>query len=271
MKRERWAEIQEGEFAYHAAKDETKVLDNNLPYWRSLVETLPDELTFDDETRVLDIGCGGCGILLALDRGKLVGVDPLMERYLEKFPFLSQRSDIRWVTGTAEEVAEEPFDVIFSINAFDHVYDPVLAASRITQMLEPGGHLVLTMNCHNTRLFRSYYSRLYRVIDHHHPFQFTPDDVQALFGELELVEKRGIDDLWFPHAKRYYAQVLQRPFVDKRKWLRAAANPFKWPMGFCKVLLDMPPHKKRPGQRSIYDNVLFVFRRANGTRDGAQR
>jgi hypothetical protein len=35
-------------------------------------------------------------------------------------------------------------------------------------------------------------------------------------------------------------------------------------MGFCKVLLDMPPHKKKPGQRSIYSNYLIVLRRDQG-------
>ena len=34
-----------------------------------LVAALPDEVSFGRETRVLDIGCGGCGILLALDQG----------------------------------------------------------------------------------------------------------------------------------------------------------------------------------------------------------
>jgi len=117
------------------------------------------------------------------------------------------------------------------------------------------------MNCHNTRLFREYYSIFYRVIDHHHPFQFTADGVQALFGELTPVEVRPIDDLWFPHAEAYYRDVLHRPFRDRRKLFKAALNPFKWPMGFCKVFLKMPPHAKRPGQRSIYSNYLFVLRK----------
>jgi len=262
VKRERWASIQDGEFAYHLAKDETKVLAKNLPYWRSLVAALPDDVKFGKETSVMDIGCGGCGILLALDEGRLVGVDPLMDRYLEKFPFLSERTDIRWINSTGEELeTDEKFDVVFTINAFDHVYDPALVVRKIAGLLRPGGHCVTTMNCHNTRFFRSYYSKLYRVIDHHHPFQFTPDDMLRLFEGFAPIEVRPIDDLWFPHAEGYYREVLNRPFVDKRKWLKAALNPFKWPMGFCKVVLGMPPHPKRPGQRSIYSNYLFVLRR----------
>ncbi len=262
MKRERWEEIQKGELRYHATKDETRVLERNLPYWRSLLAALPDELRFDASTRVLDLGCGGCGILLALEQGRLVGVDPLMDRYLEKFPFLSERTDIRWIAAAAEELElDGPFDVVFAINSFDHVYSPERVIEKIASLLSPGGHCVVTMNCHNTRWFRAYYSNLYRVIDHHHPYQFTPDDVTRLFDGFTAVDVRPIDDLWFPHAQAYYRDVLGRPFVDRRKWLRAAMNPFKWPMGFCKLVLDMPPHPKRPGQRSIYNNYLFVFRR----------
>jgi len=89
LDRKRWEEIQQGEFAYHEAKDETRVLERNLPYWKSLIDALPGELRFDADTRAVDLGCGGCGILLALERGRLIGVDPLMDRYLEKFPFLA--------------------------------------------------------------------------------------------------------------------------------------------------------------------------------------
>jgi SAM-dependent methyltransferase len=262
MKRERWAEIQAGEFDYHAAKDESTVLKYKLPYWHTLLDALPDEVHFGADSRVLDIGCGGSSVLLGLNEGRLVGVDPLMDRYLEKFPFLRQRSDIEWINAMAEEIEfDEPFDVVFAINALDHVYDPAQAVGHIAGVLRSGGHCVVTLNVHNTRLMRSYYAGLYRLIDHHHPHQFTPDDVaETLFGDFTPVFAREIDDLWLPYAAGYYREVLKRPVEDKRKWIRGALNPFKWPIGFLKFALDMPPHKKRPGQRSIYSEYLFVFR-----------
>ncbi len=261
MKRDRWVEIQQGEFGYHAAKNPATVLDYKLPYWRSLLATLPAEIRFDDRTRVLDLGCGGTSLLLALDQGRLVGLDPLMDRYLSRFPFLGERTDIEWIQGAAEEIGfDEPFDVIFAINSFDHVYDPPRVVRHMRDWLRPGGHAVVTMNTHNTRFFREYYRRLYRVIDHHHPHQFTADDVRSLFGDFVPVAAREIDELWLPFAAGYYREVLGRPVEDRRKWVKGALNPFKWPIGFLKFALDMPPHKKRPGQRSIYSELLYVFR-----------
>lgn len=262
MDRERWTEVQQGEVDYHLAKDAGSIRRYTLPYWRALIERLPEEIRFDDDTRVLDLGCGGCGILLGLERGRLIGVDPLMDRYLKKFPFLAERGDIEWVSGAAEEVRfDEPFDVVFCINALDHVYDPGRVVRNIAESLRPGGHCVVTMNSHNTRLFRAYYAWFYRLIDSHHPYQLTVQGVKELFGRFSPVAIEPVDDLWLRFAEDYYRNVLDRPLEDRRKWARAALNPFKWPMGFTKFLLDMPPHPKRPGQRSIYSNYLYVFRK----------
>ncbi len=70
-----------------------------------------------------------------------------------------------------------------------------------------------------------------------------------------------IDELWFPHAERYRQEVLGARSQKSRKWLRAALNPLKWPIGFLKFAFDMPPHKSRAGQRSIYSDCLYVFRK----------
>jgi SAM-dependent methyltransferase len=261
MKQDEWAELQQLEFEYHEAKDEARVLTYKLPYWRTLLEALPEEARPGADSRVLEIGCGGCGIVLALEQGELVGIDPLMDRYLEKFPYLAERSDIEWVNGTAEGANyENRFDVVFAINSFDHVHDPGLVVEKIATSLRPGGHCVLTLNSHNTRFFRAYYSLLYKLIDPHHPYQFTPEQFVRLFSGFTPVLLREVDDLWFPFAEGYYRDVLGRSFSSKKKWLRAAMNPFKWPMGLLKFGWDMPPHKKRAGQRSIYSDYLYVFR-----------
>ena len=261
MKQEEWAELQQLEFKYHEAKDEARVLKYKLPYWRRLLAELPQQARPGVDSHVLEIGCGGCALLLALEQGKLVGIDPLMDRYLEKFPYLTERTDVEWINGSAEEADfKNSFDVVFAINSFDHVHDPKLVVENIARSLRPGGHCILTLNSHNTRFFRAYYRLLYKVIDPHHPYQFTPQDLVQMFSSFTPVVVREIDDLWFPFAEGYYRDVLGRSFESKQKWRRAALNPFKWPMGLLKFGFNMPPHKKRPGQRSIYSDYLYVFR-----------
>lgn len=262
MRREEWLRVQTGEFRYHEKKAPGPFREHKIAYWKALIASLPDEVQSGLAGRVIDVGCGGASILLAVNARSRVGLDPLMDRYIQQFPYLRDETDIEWLTSAAEETEfEERFDVVFALNSFDHVYDPAAAANHIAEWVKPGGHLVLTMNTHNTRFFRAYYSKLYRLIDHHHPHQFDAGDVRALFPDLKLCEERDIDALWLEFAEDYYRNVLSRPFEDRRKWLRGAVNPFKWPIGFSKFVLGRPPHRKRPDQPSIYSERLFVFRR----------
>ena len=262
MRRDRWEKIQHGEFDYHAAKAPRPFLEHKLEYWKAFLATLPDEVKLSPGARVLDVGCGGASVVLALEGSERYGLDPLIGRYREQFAYLDEQSGVHWIEAAAEDATfDHPFDVVFAINSFDHVFDPALAARCISDWVRPGGHLVVTMNTHNTRFFRAYYAALYRLIDHHHPYQFRAADIVALFPDLTPIDVREIDDLWLGFAAGYYREVLGRPVEDKRKWLRAARNPFKWPMGVSKFLFNMPPHKKRAGQRAIYSERLFVFRR----------
>ena len=55
-------------------------------------------------------------------------------------------------------------------------------AARIAELTRPGGHCVITMNCHNTRFFRSYYARFYKLVDRHH------DEIRSLVEKGEPVK-----------------------------------------------------------------------------------
>ena len=70
-----------------------------------------------------------------------------------------------------------------------------------------------------------------------------------------MIKDRAIEEI---RSRR--RQILTDSYDGSvEKWIKGALNPFKWPMGFSKVVLGIPPHAKRPGQQSIYGNYLFVF------------
>ena len=94
MKEQLWEKIQRAERDYHEKKDPSSIREVNLPYWREILKKIYEcTEPVDEETRILDIGCGGCGILLALDSGRRTGIDPLMDFYLRKFPFLKDSEE----------------------------------------------------------------------------------------------------------------------------------------------------------------------------------
>ena len=95
-----------------------------------------------------------------------------------------EHSDENTVVGDitdCAEIADGSYDVVLSVDVFEHIDRPWLAASEITRILAPGG--------------LAYTSTLFSWRYHPCPIDFwryTPDALEFLFGELILLEK-GFD------------------------------------------------------------------------------
>ncbi len=86
------------------------------------------------------------------------------------------------ITG-CPEIASESFDAIISVDVFEHIDRPWLAAPEICRLLKPGG-----LTYHSTLFSWRYHPC---PIDY---WRFTPDALKFLFAELECVQS-GFDDL----------------------------------------------------------------------------
>ncbi|MBN2498640.1 MAG: methyltransferase domain-containing protein [Deltaproteobacteria bacterium] len=257
MDRRDWERVQELEWAYQARKRPERVLALNRIYWqRLLAETRKAGVRIGPGTRVLDAGCGGAGILLALEQGERVGIDPLMDRYLERFDFLAG-TDIVWLRACVEDyTSERPFDIVFCINVLDHTRDPGAAARRLQGLLAEGGHLVVLVNLHRSALARRYYALLQRYVDPTHPQQMDRSAALRLFAGLSLVYEREADSLWSDLDARYRREVLGcRRRGRAGKLLAKVANPLAWPPALL-GLARWPVHG-----RALFSSRLFVFRR----------
>ena len=82
MEKTNWQDIQKDELKYHLLKNKDRVLEYNIPYWKTLLDEVSSIVSFHDHSRVLEVGCGCCGVIMAIDQGTLVGVDPLMDDYI---------------------------------------------------------------------------------------------------------------------------------------------------------------------------------------------
>jgi SAM-dependent methyltransferase len=75
------------------------------------------------------------------------------------------------------EIESESFDAIISVDVFEHIREPWLAAPEITRLLKPGGF--------------TYHSTLFSWRYHPCPvdyWRYTPDALQFLFKELRLLD-----------------------------------------------------------------------------------
>lgn len=106
---------------------------------------IKDQSFFDDRI-CLDIGCGPRGSLTWLTNARCaIGLDPLAEEYMR---FGIGAHDMVYVLGSGEHI---PFpsryvDVVFCMNALDHVDDAVAVCTEIRRVLKPGGYFIGSLN-----------------------------------------------------------------------------------------------------------------------------
>lgn len=107
----------------------------------------------DDRTRALDLGCGN-GYLLArlAERGAgvLVGLDVAEDGVALARKRVPRARIERFLADETvlERLGEAPFDVVFSTEVVEHVFDPHAWARACFAALRPGGVLVCSTPYH---------------------------------------------------------------------------------------------------------------------------
>ncbi len=54
-------------------------------HWSRLVSILKEQINLKPNDKILDIGCGPCGMINCFDIGERYGLDPLIDYYLSNF------------------------------------------------------------------------------------------------------------------------------------------------------------------------------------------
>ena len=128
-------------------------------YYRSLMEGVCsiikdflDSQSLDDKT-LLDVGSGPEGLLHKLKAKEKYALDPLMDEY-GKMGYGISDNDVIPISGSAEEELSDyinKFDIIFCLNALDHMCDIEEAIRNIRSALVDNGFLVLMTDVRTER------------------------------------------------------------------------------------------------------------------------
>lgn len=104
--------------------------------------------------RVLEIGCGPLPNALAFIDCEIVGLDPLINRYIKAgYPLRDYPDRITYVDSKAEKVpfTDGSFDAVISVNAIDHVDDFEKVASEIKRVLKDDGIMMIETHYHKAK------------------------------------------------------------------------------------------------------------------------
>jgi 2-polyprenyl-3-methyl-5-hydroxy-6-metoxy-1,4-benzoquinol methylase len=158
---------------------------------RNLASVLDEIEAFCPGGRLLDLGCY-CGLLLDLARARgwdAVGVEP--EETSRRYAV--EHLGLNVFGGTLSQVIFPPdsFDVIVSLQVFEHLLDPRETLYQITHVLKPGGLLVVEVPCIDNMGFRLL-GRWHRHFARHHLFFFSTQTLTRLLTEAGYQVKRVV-------------------------------------------------------------------------------
>ncbi len=143
-------------------------------YWDGILQAIAQNVDIKPGMRILDAGCGPAGIFMELGNCEVDAVDPLLDMYSADLPHFKPEM-YPYVTFHASPLeqytADKQYDVVFCMNAINHVSDIKLSYDLLTQMVKPGGILVVSIDAHNF----SFFKYLFRLIpgDILHPHQYN--------------------------------------------------------------------------------------------------
>lgn len=103
---------------------------------------------FEDKV-VCDFGCGPRGSLTWLTgNAHCIGIDVLATAYMNEFPDVLRDNQMTYVTCSENHIPMQSAkaDIIFTMNALDHVLNLQEMCDEIVRILKPGGYLIASFN-----------------------------------------------------------------------------------------------------------------------------
>lgn len=180
--------------SYLAGKPVDEYLAWKRSYWNNVlhkaIKTVPELAVQmnNNSLNILDAGCGPAGVYLVLNDHHVTAIDPLWSTYQQQFGHLgyASMSHVQFNTLPIESLdISETMDMVFCMNALNHVADIELATQKLIDALRPNGWLIITMDTHNYSILKWLFKSIPGDILHPHQ-----NDRK---GYIDLIASLGAD------------------------------------------------------------------------------
>lgn len=185
----RWKIAQSAEIRwwqnYLRKKPKADYLAWKKQYWADFLTTI--QVQAQTHHRILDAGCGPAGVFTYLTDNQVDALDPLLSQYeikLEHFD-RQQYPQVQFYSQSLEAFQwTQPYDIVFCLNAINHVADLDLCFDKLVACTKKNGTLVVSIDAHNYRFFKT----IFRLLpgDILHPHQYDLQEYE------QMLRRRGI-------------------------------------------------------------------------------
>ncbi|MCB9291148.1 MAG: class I SAM-dependent methyltransferase [Lewinellaceae bacterium] len=191
----RWKIAQAAEIrwwrSYLRKKKPEDYLEQKAAYWKRVLKAARFEPA--PGACVLDAGCGPAGIFIILEEQEVHAVDPLLESYRDSLPHFdpARYPNVQFFAEPLEAFNPPAlYDVIFCLNAINHVADLPASLGVLASNLKPGGQLLLSVDAHN----HGFLKRVFQWLpgDVLHPQQYSLEEYRAMLEGRGLKVQREV-------------------------------------------------------------------------------
>lgn len=166
----------------------------------------------DDVCKVLDVGAGPLTVL-GTNHDKLNveidAIDPLADHYNDALNRYGLVPPVRTTSAKGEDLARhfapDSFHLVHSLNALDHVFNPLLCIREMVKVCKPGGAIVLIGN--ENAALRNVYGGL-----HQWNFLTVDGDLVIWRPDQKISVQKALGDTAYvrassPEPERYFVEI----------------------------------------------------------------
>lgn len=176
------------------------------------LQEIIDGAGINEDSKILDIGCGIKTVLHFLPGKLKIGVDSLADGYKKIYNY-PKDIVIEKSFGEKLKYQDNFFDVVFVTNALDHMNYPEKVISEIYRALKRGGYLVLTNEIVEKQTKK----------DRAHPYNLGENDISNLLSsKFKIVFKKYSP--WIGIRQYYLGIANQKDFNGNNKQITILAQ-----------------------------------------------